>query len=78
MEKIKLNLTNVKEVLSREQLRQVVGGTGSIPDTGTGCKCSCTYMVGTWNVTCGGPTSGNSTYCKTEDNKTPGPFTCTG
>ena len=29
MKKLKLSLTNVKEVLSRDQLRQVVGGMGS-------------------------------------------------
>ena len=34
MKKIKLNLTNVKEVLSREQLKQIIGGSGS---DGTHC-----------------------------------------
>ncbi|QEC51478.1 hypothetical protein EDD80_1016 [Anseongella ginsenosidimutans] len=42
MNKLKLNLKDVEEILTREQLKQVVGGNGS----DTSCECRLTASDG--------------------------------
>ena len=45
MKKLKLNLKDVGEILTREQLKQVFGGSGE------GCNyysCHCTGHAGSW------------------------------
>lgn len=86
MKKISLKNLNLKEVeqLSREQLKGVLGGfTGTTGGTGTddggtteapGCLCSCDNHEGSWrSESCEG---GNSSYCRTKDGNSPGPYSC--
>lgn len=44
MKKLKLNIAHFSEILTREQLKQVVGGSGSGSGSGSGdCPVPCTY-----------------------------------
>ena len=59
MKKLKLNLKDVGEILTREQLKQVFGGSGEPGGSGD-CfykYCHCTRHPGSWG----------GTYCSVEE-----------
>lgn len=42
MNELKLGVKGVKDILSREELKKIIGGTGSGSGSGSGRQCNCT------------------------------------
>ena len=51
MKKLKLNLKDVGEILTRDQLKQVFGGSGGSGDNCPRYYCHCIWSTGAWEGT---------------------------